>query len=781
MSMILVGWGGVVHAAEVLDQQSADVSVTAPNRALEQTVVAGTDIPAVFYKSWIVIKTAIVIFLSITIIYILRLNIMLRQSKRKLEREVRERLYAEELSHENERRVRALYNVSSLPGLSFNEQIEETLKTGCSLLRTEVGRIVRIDPERNRCVVEHIVAPERHPFVEMKAMPLDKSFSGLAYRSQNSVVISDTGDSVWKRMSFQEFYQRQGAYIAMPIEVDGEVYGTIDFSSLTPRDPYFTNSDSDLISLMSRWVCVALEKQRAQQNALADKRAAMSANHAKSSFLANMSHEIRTPLTAIIGYGESLLDEGQNEQERMDASQSIIRNGEHLLNIVNDILDLSKIEANMLEIERINCSLFDVVSDLEQMLLPRAIKKGLGFIVDYRYPLPKRIYTDPVRLRQILLNLCGNAIKFTSSGYIKVIVAFDRAQDNLTIDVIDTGIGMNEDQMRKIFKDFSQADSSTNRKYGGTGLGLALSKQLAEALDGSIKVTSEPDKGSRFMLSLSCVVDTDVEYVNTLTDVSFEYSVSPRSLKDVAYSGKVLLAEDTVDNQKLIKMMLTKIGIEVQIVENGEEALATAPGQDFDLVLMDVQMPHMDGLTAVRLLREARYDKPVVALTANALRENQQVCLDSGFDDFLLKPIDRKRLFTVLDKYLHAKHDNNIESNTSVTARGKEHMISELLLEDEDYFDIVEKFVENLPGYEDQMKDALAEQEWEQMAFVCHQVKGMGGGYGYPQLTELARELETVSKKKALTDAQRLMGEISASMEQIKRGLAEYKQKTCMA
>ena len=394
--------------------------------------------------------------------------------------------------------------------------------------------------------------------------------------------------------------------------------------------------------------------------------AAEAANLAKSEFLANMSHEIRTPLTSILGYSELMFDECtiQPTRERLEI---VKRNGEHLLSVINDILDLSKIEADRVVPECIPTSVVELLDDVLALVRRKADSKGLALEVRPDGPLPQHILTDPTRLRQILVNLINNAIKFTDTGSVCVTTRLLEAESvtpRLQFDVSDTGLGMSEGQIAKLFRPFVQADSSTTRKYGGTGLGLTISKRLARMLGGDIAVRSQPGRGSTFVVTVatglldnvSLVMQSPLPAPKTSLAADPVCTVQPAS----PLSGHVLLAEDGPDNQILITALLKRRGVTVTVAANGRSATEMAlecrsQNHAFDLILMDMQMPELDGYDAARLLRTAGYEGPVVALTAHALSGDRQKCLDAGCDDYLTKPLSRTELDRVLTAFLPAQ------------------------------------------------------------------------------------------------------------------------------
>ncbi len=389
-------------------------------------------------------------------------------------------------------------------------------------------------------------------------------------------------------------------------------------------------------------------------------KAAEVATRAKSEFLANMSHEIRTPMTSILGFTEALLAEEDAEDEapeRTAALQTIHRNGQYLLDLINDILDISKIEAGRMEVEKVSCSPLEIAKDVIALMRLRAESKGLPLNLECPHPLPEAVLTDPLRLRQILINLLGNAIKFTETGSVCLHVQLITLADGkpaLQFDVTDTGIGIREEHLATLFDPFTQGDGSTSRRFGGTGLGLAISKRLAHMLGGDIAVTSTPGAGSQFAVT----IDPGPLEGTTLVDMPAEAahpakSVLPPVVPPDLHGVRLLLAEDGLDTQRLISLLLRKAGADVVVVENGRDAVEEALkaeylGPPFQVILMDMQMPEMDGYQATRALRTGGYRGPIVALTAHAMASDRETCLAAGCDDFATKPIDRARLFAVV-------------------------------------------------------------------------------------------------------------------------------------
>jgi len=406
--------------------------------------------------------------------------------------------------------------------------------------------------------------------------------------------------------------------------------------------------------------------------------AAESSMKAKSEFLANMSHEIRTPMSAILGYLDILEDELTAEPHVSSMISTIKRNGYHLLQIINDILDFSKIEAGKLELDILECSPHDLLHDLETLMKLRAQDKQIDLIFQTDLTVPRVILSDPTRLRQILWNLLSNAIKFTSEGGVTVrstCMTDERGQQILQIAVKDSGIGMTQDQTARIFEKFSQADCSTTRKYGGTGLGLSISQHLAKMLGGKLSVESVHGIGSTFTLllpltehstsSVSEVFEASGHDITTTARERKKQPASPRAAESEpetqpeqnSIAGcRVLVVEDGTDNQRLISFILRKAGAIVEVANNGKigfDQAVSAQDQNkpFDVILMDMQMPVLDGYAATRKLRQNGYTRPIIALTAHATKGDRHKCMSAGCDDFATKPINKPQLLQLIADY----------------------------------------------------------------------------------------------------------------------------------
>lgn len=408
---------------------------------------------------------------------------------------------------------------------------------------------------------------------------------------------------------------------------------------------------SDGSKALSGYMLDITERKNAENILKENKEAAERANLAKTQFLANMSHEIRTPIAAVLGFIDMLKNPNNTEAESANYISIIERNSQQLLRLIDDILDLSKIEAEKVEIEKTNFSFPKFLSDFYSCMELKAKEKGLEFEIFLEGLIPEIISTDQLRLRQILANLVGNSIKFTEKGRVEIHVAFE--SPFLKFSISDTGCGISSHQVEKLFQPFSQADPSTTRKYGGTGLGLVLSKRISHVLGGDIELKwSEEGKGSTFVAKVEI---GSVSQPRVLNFNEYRNAKAPHwreGLKNQLKGLKVLITEDSPDNRMLILNYLKETGAQLSTAEDGAEGVRKALSENPDVVLMDIQMPQMDGNEAIRRLRQSGFSKPIIALTAHAMREEREKCFDSGCTDYLTKPIRRFHLIEVLTHYL---------------------------------------------------------------------------------------------------------------------------------
>lgn len=513
-----------------------------------------------------------------------------------------------------------------------------------------------------------------------------------------------------------------------------------------------------------------------QLEILAAQQRAEHANQAKSEFLANMSHEIRTPLTGILGFTEVLLnDQTISGDAKNEHLYTIQESGRHLLSLINDVLDLSKIEAGQLAVEQMECSPHQEISQVVSVMRVKALEKNLTF--DYRWgtDVPVVIDSDPGRLRQLVLNLVSNAIKFTTVGGVFILVKYAKPSQQegarLTIDVIDTGVGIPEEKTEKVFEPFVQADNTVTRRYGGTGLGLAISRKLARMLGGNLTLSSTVGRGSTFQLDIDAGSRTNVKMVraevaDALIKNDRSQAGTPPSKLDQSNvkSARVLIVEDGEVNRRFLTHVLSKAGAYVETAENGKIGVDMALSGDFDVVYMDMQMPVMDGYTAATKLRSVGYSKPIIALTAHAMVGDREKCEAAGCSGYLSKPIDSQDLLDSLTESVVQDRDSERSdqpaTDVSVSTQTFEPSVVEHPLhshlpcdEDPEFQGIVEDFQEGLCQKIGLMEAALELENDDALAKLAHWVKGAGGTAGFQDFTEPASELEQASRRGDRTES----------------------------
>ncbi|WMS86238.1 ATP-binding protein [Pleionea litopenaei] len=484
------------------------------------------------------------------------------------------------------------------------------------------------------------------------------------------------------------------------------------------------------------WRLFRFERQLYEINKMAVKAQEdeMRANQMKSRFLANMSHEIRTPLTSIVGYAEKIKHQILSLPQLKQSSSIILDNSQYLLSLINDILDLSKVEAGKLEIEEIESDIFELMNELELSLEKVADKNQVLLDINFIMPFPEKIICDEKRLKQIISNLCNNAIKFSKAGKVQVEVSANQNLKVILFKVIDNGIGMDDVTLRNLFKPFVQGDPSTTRRYGGTGLGLHISHQLAKRMEGDIKVLSQKGVGSEFTVILPLKISNSSIWLDTKPTIA-------RLPKDFSFyaekkfAGSVLIAEDQPDNRALLMDMLTDYGIETVCVENGEQALEKTLTNDFDLLLIDIQMPIMDGLTAAQQIRACGVETPMYALTANVMTQDIELYKKHGFAGAISKPIDHSELISLFSKHLVEQSQQQAIAQTIA-----ENMHSKRLPE------LRKNYIPTLIEDVDKLKTAIGTLEslnQQTLTRVAHRIKGTAGNFELDSVTDYAALIES--------------------------------------
>ena len=534
----------------------------------------------------------------------------------------------------------------------------------------------------------------------------------------------------------------------------------------------------DVTELEQKEIELRLAKSEAEQ-----------ANRAKSDFLANMSHEIRTPMNSILGFTQLIMrDKSQLQNSHMSYLNTISNSGEHLIGLINDILDLSKVESGKLEVEIIDCKPVNLIHQIVQIMRVKAEEKGLAFDFVAISNLPEVIKSDSGKIRQILTNLVGNAIKFTESGGITIQASMSSGNEgSLVIEVTDTGLGMTEEQAASIFDAFIQADSSITRKFGGTGLGLSISKRFANAMGGDIEVTSKKGEGSTFSLILDIEVAHNTNWL-TIEDVNSLVIIEDEKKAEnwLFPSAKVLVVDDGSENRELVRLVLEEQGLEIVTAVHGKDGLEKLHENNFDLVFMDVQMPVMDGYTAVDLMRKRGMVQPIVALTAHAMKGIEQRCLQAGYSHYMTKPMEINKLLSLTAELLGAKPQTaSIEIDISddlptdevgeleIKVDQQPILISELIKDRPQFKPLVKRFIEKLNEQLDEVKRAFDLKEIQAISSFAHWLKGSGGSVGLHAFTGPAIKLETAAKSGELETIKTLIENLASLAKQAELGLSE--------
>lgn len=499
------------------------------------------------------------------------------------------------------------------------------------------------------------------------------------------------------------------------------------------------------------------------------------ASLAKSAFLSNMSHEIRTPMTAILGFTEVMKRNNRTtESERLGYLNTIANSGQHLLELINDVLDLSKVESGAMEVEELPCDCASIAQDVVRVLQSKADEKNIELLVEVLSEFPDEITADPSRLRQVITNLVGNAIKFTDKGAVRVQLSFIAARNpakaSIRIDVVDSGIGMSDEQQARIFEAFTQASASISRRFGGTGLGLSISRQLTEAMNGTLEVSSEEGVGSTFHVVLPVAREAyDLLSPEEIMAGLARIEVPEQVTWDLPES-RILVVDDGPENRQLMSVILLGLKLQVTVAENGKEGLDAAVGvmdsDPFDLIFMDIQMPVMDGYEAVSEMRKAGLKTPIVALTANAMKGFEKEILKSGFSHYMVKPIDMNLLGDLLARLLggtrrvieieaepllevQSPSDNDLAADSAVADvvqddfAGVEPVYSTLPVQIPDFYEVVEQFIQRVQEEHLRLAIAVEQNDGETVAQIAHWLRGSGGNVGYTGFADLCNEMET--------------------------------------
>ncbi|MBX2842227.1 MAG: PAS domain S-box protein [Flammeovirgaceae bacterium] len=552
--------------------------------------------------------------------------------------------------------LKALNATASKSNFDFDQQLEEALQLVCGHFELPMGIVSKIDQEDY--IVHHFISKDsRFALEKGQHFPLKNTYCSITYEANDAIAIPYMQNSKYALHPCYNNFKLE-TYIGMPIYVKGERYGTVNFSGPDPRKTAFIEEDLEFIRLLAKWVGATVERKEQELQIIKSKEIAEKASLAKTEFLSTMSHEIRTPLNSVIGMSH-LLIEDEPKPCQIERLKILRFSAENLLSLINDILDFSKIESGELKLEEVDFNLIELIEMIKSGLSYKAEEKGLKLKVMLDSSIPYILKGDQMRLTQILTNLVNNAIKFTEKGIVKINIELeDQDYDFVLINfaIIDTGIGIEPEKIDLIFQKFTQAESDTTRRFGGTGLGLSITKNLLQLFKSEIKVESQFGKGSTFYFQLK-IKKGNHQQVKSMTNI-YKENASENNTKDLN-GANILIVEDNLTNQMVAEQFLSKWNTKLSFALNGKIALEMIRKNDYDIILMDLQMPVMDGFEAAEKIKTLCPEKfaktKIIALSAAALSDVYDKAVVEGMVDFISKPFNPTELFEKIAKYLPYK------------------------------------------------------------------------------------------------------------------------------
>ncbi len=699
--------------------------------------------------------------------------------------DITDRKRAEEYHRRNEARLESLLRISQYRADSTKDLLNYALDEAIRLTDSKIGYIYYYNEDRREFILntwsKEVMADCSIENPQTR-YHLDKTgLWGEAVRQRKPIIINDFQSSNPLKKGYPEGHAVLYKYLTVPVIIEEKI---VAVAGVANRPSDYDDSDARQLILLMDSVWNIADRKRAEEELIMAKEAAEAATRAKSEFLANMSHEIRTPMNVITGMSRLLL-ETKMPAEQGEYAGMIFHSSEILLSLIEDILDFSKIEAGKIELERIDFDLKKLIEKITNILRIKADEKGLVLRTCFSPDVPRFLKGDANRLRQIILNLVNNAVKFTEKGELSVSVETGPAEfaaDNSTIaldfSISDTGIGIPEDRLKRLFQPFSQADSSTTRKYGGTGLGLTISKYLVELMGGRISVESQPGKGSTFRFTAR--FEKGEKIPEPVCDEKMMVSRSELA------GFRVLLAEDNEFNQKMLLIMLKNMGISADVVSSGIEAVEAVKCRPYHLILMDVQMPGMDGIEAAHTIRDPgagalNPDVFIAAVTANVTKEDREKCFEAGMNAYLSKPFDRRELISVIEEIIRDEPAAMaiIENPSDSSAWAIQQKSSNVDIFDREEFynrfgdeNFCNFFLMQFPiqfsGEMEKLKTALDQNDAGKICLYGHSIKGMSANISAGRLRDIAYQIEIAGKNNDINLAVLLTEDLEKHFEEFK-------------
>ena len=642
---------------------------------------------------------------------------------------------------EQEDALRSLYTLTADAGLDLSEQLNRLLNFGCQLFGMDAGLIGHMTSTGYE--IDEVYGPDVFPLRRGQMLDVENTFCAEVISSGQPAAIADVAGTVFsERQAYRDFGLQ--AYLGSPLIVDGTVYGCISFFGLAAHSRPFEAREVDLQNVMANWVSGRLARVRAEQERDA-------AYQARADFLARMSHEIRTPLHGVIGMVE-LLRSTPLDDEQAGLTNTLDVSAHALLDVINDVLDFSKLEAGKLTLEDARFELAAVVREAIEMIGPTAGAKGLRLRQQTNPGLPSEFVGDRTRIRQVLMNLVGNAVKYTPTGEVTVETAprLDGGS-GVEIRVRDTGIGIDPSRLAAIFEPFEQAESSTTRRFGGTGLGLSISLSLVKLMGGAIEVESEPGRGSVFRVLLPLPAWTEpTDSASAATPVS-------AAAAEALNIRRVLVVDDNETNRVIASRMLARLGIPSDLASDGESGVRAAAEGDYDLILMDISMPIMDGFQALRRIRDAGGLLPILAMTASVTPEERENCLRSGFNDILPKPFTLAQLTESLHRNAQTPEPPTGEDFVD-DAIDFDRLDALLELDEPGEQSLLELFANEARTRLETLRGAAERADAAESRQAAHSLKGLSASVGAVALSSNAASVEQAGAAGTAVSAETVSG-----------------------